>query len=91
MPYRVLILLLLSLIAKSSLAAVPQKVKYIEDIVLANDEIYAYYVVSCSDGREVDVSAFDDKKLWCVGKGVKDACEAKQIKIAKQVCKDGAQ
>lgn len=72
----------------SVLAAVPVKVKYIEDIITADDEIYAYFVVTCSDESVVDISAYDDKKLWCVGKGKKEECEPKQIKIAKKVCKE---
>lgn len=69
-----------------SYAAQPKSVKHIEDIV-SGDRIYGYYVVKCDNGAEVEVSAFDDKKLWCLGKGTKDTCQKKQIKIAKVACK----
>ena len=75
--------------ALSAQAAKPTSVKYIEDIVTESEDIYSYYVVNCSDGKSADISAWNNRKLWCIGKGVKDdpACAKKQIKTAKQVCK----
>lgn len=87
MPRALLCFIFLMIVSSFGLAAVPQTIKYVEDVILPNDEIYSYYVVTCSDDRSIDVSAFDDKKLWCVGKGVRENCETKQIKVAKQVCK----
>ena len=78
-----------SLIAISGLAmaAKPTSIKYIEDIVVENDLIYSHYVVYCSNGATADISAWDNRKKWCVGKGGQDDCSKKQIKTAKQVCK----
>ena len=73
----------------TAIAAKPKSVQYIEDVVTDNEEIYSHYVVACTDGSEGDVSAWDNRKHWCPGKGVKDdpSCSKKQIKTAKQVCK----
>lgn len=71
----------------SVIAAQPKSVKYIEDIVTDNDDIYSHYIVKCNNGVSVDVSAWDDKKLWCLAKGKKATCKKKQIKIAKKACK----
>lgn len=68
-------------------AAKPKSVVQIEDVITANDEIFTHYVVKCNNGVEVDVSAWNNKKLWCLGKGKKDVCKKKQIKIAKKACK----
>lgn len=68
-------------------AAKPTSIKYIEEIVVEGDNVYAHYVVTCSDGAEKDISAWDNRKNWCVGKGGKDDCSKKQIKTAKEVCK----
>ena len=82
--FAVLLLLTGSLAAY---AAKPTSVKYVEDIVMPDDTIYQHYVVKCSNGNEVDVSAFDDKKKWCMGKGTQEECQKKQIKIAKLACR----
>ncbi len=68
-------------------SAQPSSVKLIEDIILPTDEIYAHYIVTCNNGATVDVSAWDNKKKWCLGKGITETCAKKQIKIAKKACK----
>lgn len=73
--------------ASSAFAAKPVSIKYVEDIVVEGDQIYSHYSVKCSDGSEKDISAWDKRKTWCIGKGAKDDCTKKQIKAAKQVCK----
>ncbi len=84
---RLLVLFAIASICISAHAAQPQSVKHIEDIILPDDTIYGYYLVKCSDGREESVSAWNEKKLWCAGKGNKDNCQKKQLKIAKVVCR----
>lgn len=78
-----------ALVAVSSvaLAGKPTSIKYVEDIVIENDLIYSHYVVKCSNGVTADISAWDNRKKWCVGKGGQDDCSKKQIKTAKKVCK----
>ena len=71
----------------SSFAAKPTSIKYIEDVVIQNDLIYSHYEVKCSNGKAADISAWDNRKKWCIGKGGQDDCSKKQIKAAKAVCK----
>ena len=71
----------------SAFAAKPTSIKYIEDIVVDNSIIYSYYQVKCSNGKIADISAWDNRKKWCIGKGGQDVCNKKQIKTAKKVCK----
>lgn len=73
--------------AGTASAAKPTSIKYIEDVVVENDLIYSHYVVKCSNGSTADISAWDNRKKWCVGKGGQDDCSKKQIKTAKKVCK----
>ncbi len=74
-------------VSNSVFAAKPIKIKYIEDVVVQNDLIYSHYAVKCSDGRSADISAWDNRKKWCVGKGGQDNCSKKQVTAAKTVCK----
>lgn len=67
-------------------ASKPTSIKHIEDIV-DGDNIYSHYVVKCSNGNTADISAWDNRKKWCVGKGGKDDCTKQQIKTAKKVCR----
>ncbi|MGK0498985.1 MAG: hypothetical protein ACJAYG_000616 [Oceanicoccus sp.] len=74
-------------LSASAFAAKPTSIKYIEDVVVENDLIYSHYQVKCSNGQTADISAWDNRKKWCVGKGGQDECSKKQIKTAKKVCK----
>ena len=84
---KVLVVTLLLAMAGNTYSAQPRSVKLIEDMITEDDSIYSHYIVKCSDGREIDVSAWDNKLLWCMGKGGKEDCEQKQIKIAKKACR----
>ena len=74
-------------VSAGAFAAKPTSIKYIEDIVVDNEIIYSHYQVKCSNGKKADISAWDNRKKWCVGKGGQDECNKKQIKTAKKVCK----
>ena len=74
-------------LSAGAFAAKPTSIKYIEDIVVDNNVIYSHYQVKCSNGKKADISAWDNRKKWCVGKGGQDECSKKQIKTAKKVCK----
>ncbi len=71
----------------AAFAAKPVSIKYVEDIVADNDLIYLHYTVKCSNGATADISAWDNRKKWCIGKGGQDDCSKKQIQIAKKVCR----
>lgn len=45
---------------------------------------YVKYAVKCSDGRVQTITAWDNRKKWCVGKAGK--CTTSQIKTAKYAC-----
>lgn len=77
----------LIMVAGTALAAKPTSIKYVEDVVTENDLIFSHYVVKCSNGASADITAWDNRKKWCVGKGGQDDCSKKQIKAAKKVCK----
>lgn len=77
----------LALVAGVAMAAKPTSITYVKEVPLSNDEIYAHFKVKCSDGTEKDVSAWDNRKLWCQGVGEKKECDKKQIASAKRACK----
>jgi hypothetical protein len=77
----------IALASASAFASKPTSIKYIEEIVVEGDQVYAHYQVSCSNGETQDLSAWDNRKQWCAGKGMRDDCSKKQIKAAKKVCK----
>ena len=83
----ILLTAVVAMTATQAFAARPVSIKYVEDIVVEGDQIYSHYVVSCSSGESKDISAWDKRKSWCVGKGAKDDCSKKQIKTAKKVCR----
>lgn len=48
---------------------------------------YSTYTVKCSNGDKGVLTAWDNRRKWCVGGVDSDNCERKQIKAAKAACK----
>ena len=82
-------LLLIGLVSYSvsSLAAKPVSIRYVQDVVISDNRTYNHYIVRCSNGKNLNMSAWDSGKRWCKGKGMEDECSKKQIRIAKKLCK----
>ena len=76
----------LTLLANSAIAAEPVKSRYVQDVV-KGDQIYSHYVVHCSNGAKVNISAWNNRSKWCVGKGQQNICGKNQLRIAKRVCR----
>ena len=55
-----------ALLSFSAQAAKPTSIKYVEDVV-NGDVIYSHYVVNCSNSTTHDISAWDNRKKWCIG------------------------
>ena len=79
--------LFIGLFAPASYGAKPTSFQYVEEIVMDDETVYALYLVKCSNEESFEISAFDNKKLWCEGKGIKENCEKKNIKLGKKLCK----
>lgn len=77
----------LTLVSATALAAKPTSITYVKEVPVGDDEIYAEYVVKCSDNQEKSISSWDNRKTWCQGVGEKNDCERKQIMAAKKACK----
>lgn len=73
--------------ANLAFAAKPTSITYVKEIPVDDKEVYAHYQVKCSNGETKDITAWDNRKLWCQGEGLKDSCDKKQIKAAKEACK----
>ncbi len=76
----------LTVMAGTAFAAKPTSIVYVQEVPVG-EEIYAQFKVKCSDGTEKEVSAWDNRKLWCQGVGAKEDCDKKQIAAAKKACK----
>lgn len=72
----------------TALASKPTSITFVTDGKASDGQEYANYVVKCSDGKDEPITAWDQRKNWCVGKDSKDNCDKKQIRAAKMACKD---
>lgn len=68
-------------------AAKPTAITYESSGTTPDGEEYANYIVSCSNGEQQPLTAWDNRKKWCVGAESKENCHKKQIKAAKKACK----
>ena len=82
---RILSIFTIVTFSTQSFAAKPLSIKFIEDVI-AGDRIYSHYIVMCSNGSQRDLSAWDNRSIWCEGKGSKTRCNKKQLKTAKNAC-----
>lgn len=65
-------------------AATPTDINYCSKGTTAFGTKYSTYTVRCSDGGKREITAWDDRKKWCVGKT--DDCTNDQLKAAKKAC-----
>jgi hypothetical protein len=76
------------ILSQGAMAAKPTSITFKETKTNSDDVQYQLYVIKCSDGISHEITAWNNRKLWCVGDSMSEpGCEKKQIKIAKKVCK----
>jgi hypothetical protein len=72
----------------ASFAAKPTSIVFQANGENADGTPYSTYMVKCSNGKKVELTAWDNRRKWCVGDASSTECEKKQIKAAKQACAD---
>jgi len=70
-----------------SLAARPTSIVFDSNAANSDGQAYATYIVKCSNGKKAELTAWDNRKKWCVGDATSDTCDRKQINAAKDACK----
>lgn len=70
-----------------SFAAKPTSIVLSENAQNEQGTPYANYMVKCSNGKTAELTAWDNRRKWCVGDMNSDVCQKKQIKAAKAACK----
>lgn len=73
-------------LAASAFAAKPTSITFESEATTADGQTYANYIVKCSDSRQQPLTAWDNRKKWCVGKDSQEDCQKKQIRAAKKAC-----
>lgn len=67
-------------------AAKPTSIVFQGNQETADGTAYTEYLVRCSNGRTATMTAWDNRRQWCVGNEQNEQCERKQIKAAKAAC-----
>ena len=70
-----------------SFAAKPTSIVFVANAETGEGTPYATYNVKCSNGKKMELTAWDNRRKWCVGDADSETCENKQIKAAKAACK----
>jgi hypothetical protein len=74
-------------LSTTALAAKPTSIIFDSNGTTADGTPYSSYQVKCSNGKKMPLTAWDNRKKWCVGDETSQECEKKQIKAAKKACK----
>lgn len=74
-------------LSATSLAAKPTSIVFNENAQDQDGQSYSSFTVKCSNGRTAQLTAWDNRRKWCVGNADSEACEKRQIKAAKAACK----
>ncbi|WP_339668603.1 hypothetical protein [Dasania marina] len=78
---------LICLLSLTAQAAKPTSITFDSDQTTTEGVEYSIYVVTCSNHKNIKLSAWDKRKKWCIGEGLSEDCERKQIKAAKKACR----
>ncbi|MDX9873381.1 MAG: hypothetical protein RBS88_00605 [Spongiibacteraceae bacterium] len=73
--------------AAGAFAAKPTSIVFESEGSAADGSDYAIYVVKCSNGQQESLTAWNNRREWCVGKDSREDCSRKQISAAKAACK----
>jgi len=73
------------LLAQGSLAAKPTSLRFVEEVDTGKS-VYLHYVVLCSNNKRKDISAWNNRKSWCLGKGARNYCKKKPLSAARKAC-----
>jgi hypothetical protein len=74
-------------ISAGAFAAKPTSIVFDANGKTAEGTEYGKYHVKCSNGKELPLTAWENRRKWCVGEDSSENCEKKQIKAAKKACK----
>ena len=72
-------------VSLTSFAASPKDINYAGKGSSFGGGKYYIYNVRCSDGSTKVISAWDERKEWCVGKK-RQNCSNDQLQAAKKAC-----
>lgn len=75
-------------VSAASFAAKPTSIVFNANGETADGTAYATYTVKCSNGKKAEMTAWNNRRKWCVGDSASEDCEKKQIKAAKTACKN---
>mgnify|MGYP000882704229 CR=1 FL=1 len=77
----------LATVSAASFAAKPTSIVFEGNGETGEGTAYSTYMVKCSNGKKVELTAWDNRSKWCVGDSSSENCEKKQINAAKVACK----
>ncbi len=74
-------------LSATALAAKPTSIIFDSNGTTADGTPYSNYQVKCSNGKKMPLTAWENRRKWCVGDATSQECQKKQIKAAKKACK----
>ena len=69
-------------------AATPTDINYCSRGKTWSGQQYSVYTVRCSNGSKREITAWDNRKKWCVGNASRSNCGNDQLGAAKKACND---
>jgi hypothetical protein len=76
----------LLVLSAGAFAAKPTSIVFQGNQETADGVAFTEYLVRCSNGKTATMTAWENRRQWCVGNELNEQCERKQIKAAKAAC-----
>ncbi len=70
-------------------AATPTRISFEGDANTDDGKKYSRYTVRCSNGQVRALTAWDNRRIWCVSRDARSGCHQRQLAAARQSCQQG--
>ena len=74
--------------APAGYAATPTRIQFEGDANSGEGKKYSLYTVRCSNGQIRSLTAWDNRRDWCVSHTARVSCHTRQLAAARQACNE---
>lgn len=74
-------------VSAAAFAAHPTSIRFDQYAKTNDGSQFAKFVVQCSNGKSMPLTAWNNQRKWCVGDKSQENCHRKQLEAAQAACR----